>query len=243
MTYRFFTYDERPELRRQAGHLREAWPAFMTECPTSIERWHLLYDCFGSFQFWLVDADTDEVLAEGNSLPARLDPDDLPDRGWEYVVEHATNQDEEPTLVSAIQVLVDPKRQGGGLSSTMLAQMRRIAGAAGFHDLVAPVRPSLKCRYPIIPMERYAHWTTDDGLPFDPWLRAHARVGARIVRVCPDSMVIPGTIADWEAWTAMRFPESGAYVVPGALQPVEMDVGADSGVYVEPNVWMHHSIR
>jgi hypothetical protein len=30
--------------------------------------------------------------------------------------------------------------------------------------------------------------------------------------------------------------------VPGALEPVEMDVEADTGVYVEPNVWMHHAI-
>jgi GNAT superfamily N-acetyltransferase len=242
VTHRFYTYEQRPELRDRAGHLREAWPAFMTESPIANVRWHLLYEFFGGFQFWLVDEGTDEVLAEGNSLPARLDPSDLPDRGWEHVIEHATNRDEEPNLVSAIQVLVDPGRQGGGLSAVMLAEMRRIAAAAGFRDLVAPVRPSLKSRYPITPIERYARWTTADGLPFDPWLRVHARAGARITRVCPTSMIIPGSIADWESWTEMRFPESGAFVVPGALQPVEMDVEADSGVYVEPNVWMHHSI-
>jgi hypothetical protein len=242
VTHRFYTYDERPELRRQAGHLREAWPAFMTESPVSNERWHLLYELFGGFQFWLVDEATDEVLAEGNSIPVSLDPADLPDRGWEHALIHGTAAIEEPTLVSAIQVLVDPKRQGGGLSGVMLAEMRRIAVAAGFHDLVAPVRPSLKSRYPITPIEQYARWENGAGLPFDPWLRVHARAGALIVRVCESSMIIPGTIADWESWTDMHFPESGAYVVPGALQPVEMDVEADRGVYVEPNVWMHHSI-
>ena len=73
MSHRFFTYDECPELRSRAGSLREAWPRFMTESPISNERWHLLYERFGSFQFWLVDESTDEVLAEGNSLPVRLD--------------------------------------------------------------------------------------------------------------------------------------------------------------------------
>lgn len=242
MSHRFFTYEERPELRGRGGRLREAWPAFMLESPISGERWHLLYERFGGFQFWLVDDETDEVLAEGNSLPARLDVARLPERGWEHVIEHATAGTEEPTLVSAIQVLVDPRCHGQGLSATMLAEMRRIAGGAGFRDLVAPVRPSLKARYPLASMESYVRWITADGLPFDPWMRVHARAGARIVSICLESMIIPGRIADWEAWTGMAFPESGAYVVPGALQPVEMDVEGDLGTYVEPNVWMHHPI-
>ena len=36
--------------------------------------------------------------------------------------------------------------------------------------------------------------------------------------------------------------ESGSYLVPGALVPVEMDVGKDRGVYVEPNAWMFHRV-
>jgi GNAT superfamily N-acetyltransferase len=239
---RFFTCDERPELRGRGGHLRTAWPPFMLESAISNERWHLLYERFGGFQFWLVDEDTDAVLAEGNSLPARLDPQALPDRGWEHVVEHATGGEEEPTLVSAIQVLVDPALHGHGLSSLMLGEMRRIAATAGYGDLVAPVRPNLKSVYPLTPMERYVKWTTADGLPFDPWMRVHARSGATITSVCPQSMVISGSVEDWEGWTGLRFPESGRYAVPGALQPVELDLEADTGVYVEPNVWMHHSL-
>ena len=215
----------------------------MLESPVSSECWHLLYECFGGFQFWLVDEATDEILAEGNSLPAQLDPADLPDRGWEYVVEHATSGNEKPTVVSAIQVLIDLRLHGGGLSSIMLGEMRRIAAAAGFADLVAPVRPNLKSLYPLTPMEQYISWTTNADLPFDPWLRVHARAGASLVKVCPESMVIPGTVADWQGWTGMRLPETGTYVVPGALQPIQVDIESDRGVYVEPNVWMHHSIR
>ncbi len=40
----------------------------------------------------------------------------------------------------------------------------------------------------------------------------------------------------------MRFPESGQYIVPGALVPVEIDRENDTGRYVEPNVWMKHSL-
>jgi hypothetical protein len=40
----------------------------------------------------------------------------------------------------------------------------------------------------------------------------------------------------------MRFPDSGSYVVPGALQPVVIDRAADEGRYEDPNVWMRHPI-
>ena len=61
MSHRFFTYDERPELRGRSGFLRDAWPAFMLESPISYERWHLLYERFGGFQFWLVDESSDDI--------------------------------------------------------------------------------------------------------------------------------------------------------------------------------------
>jgi hypothetical protein len=55
-------------------------------------------------------------------------------------------------------------------------------------------------------------------------------------------MQIPGTVAEWAQWAGMAFPESGSYVVPGALVPVEVDREADRVVYVEPNVWMRHRL-
>jgi hypothetical protein len=70
----------------------------------------------------------------------------------------------------------------------------------------------------------------------------HARAGARLVGICSESMIIPGTVAEWQEWTGLCFPESGHYAVSGALQPVEIDVEADRGVYAEPNVWMHHAL-
>jgi hypothetical protein len=40
----------------------------------------------------------------------------------------------------------------------------------------------------------------------------------------------------------MSFSESGPYVVPGALQPVRMDVDRNEGRYEDPNVWMRHPV-
>jgi hypothetical protein len=73
-------------------------------------------------------------------------------------------------------------------------------------------------------------------------MRIHARAGARLVGVCGRSARIPGMVLDWEKWTGMRMPDSGRYVVPGGLAPIKVDHDAGVALYVEPNVWMVHSL-
>jgi len=55
-------------------------------------------------------------------------------------------------------------------------------------------------------------------------------------------MTIRGSVADWESGTALVFPETGRYVVDGALELVSIDREADTGMYIEPNVWMLHHV-
>jgi hypothetical protein len=99
---------------------------------------------------------------------------------------------------------------------------------------------SWKDRYPLIPIERYASWRREDGLPFDPWLRVHARLGARILRSEPRSLEITAATADWESWTQMAFPDDGEYIFPEGLAP--LSVRGQTGSYWEPNVWMQHDV-
>jgi hypothetical protein len=127
------------------------------------------------------------------------------------------------------------------MSRLLIESMRDLAAREGHSALIAPVRPTWKERYPLTPMERFVHWTRDDGLPFDPWLRVHARLGAELLEVCPASMRVEGSREEWESWTGMRFPDDGEYVVPGALVPVRFAEGR--GTYVEPNVWMRHRVE
>jgi hypothetical protein len=75
---------------------------------------------------------------------------------------------------------------------------------------------------------------------FDPWLRVHTRLGGRLGPVLPRSLRITGTVTDWEAWTQMRFPETGDYVFPAGLALVHIDRDRDTGRYWEPNVWLVH---
>jgi hypothetical protein len=73
-------------------------------------------------------------------------------------------------------------------------------------------------------------------------MRVHSRLGATIEGVCEASNVVEGTVADWEGWTGMAFPDGGDYVVPGALVPVTIDRERDVGRLAEPNVWMRHPV-
>lgn len=140
----------------------------------------------------------------------------------------------------ALAAEVVPPRQGRGLSGIVLEAMVVAARRAGLAPLLAPVRPTWKERYPLIPIERYATWTRADRLPFDPWMRVHARLGATTLRPEPHSMRISGPVADWEHWTGMAFPADGAYVFPRGLAPLQISGG--HGRYWEPNVWMLHAV-
>jgi hypothetical protein len=89
-------------------------------------------------------------------------------------------------------------------------------------------------------MAEYATWTRSDGLSIDPWIRTHQRMGATIEKPAPNSMVISGTVAEREGWAGILFPVSGAYVVPDALNLVEVDREHDTAVYREENLWVQH---
>ncbi len=244
--YRLVQPKDRPDYDDLVdGVARASWPEFMLHDPVAGRRWDDLFDRFADFQFALLAPDEDLLIGMGNSVPLAWTGDlaDLPEEGWDWVLEQAVADHQAgriPTLQCALQIALPPASQGQGVSRLMVQAMRAIGVSHGFSQLIAPVRPNHKSRYPLANIDRYVEWTTTEGLPFDPWLRVHARLGARIVKVCHQAMRIPGSIAQWEQWTGLRFPDSGPYIVPGALNPVDFD--AEQGVYVEPNVWMVHEL-
>jgi len=142
--------------------------------------------------------------------------------------------------VSALAAEVEGDQQGRGLSRVIIEAMAAAARRAGLGPLIAPVRPSWKDRYPLIPIAAYATWRRHDGLPFDPWMRVHARLGAAVLRPEPQSMQITAPVADWEEWTGLQLPGPGQYVFPGGLAPLTVADG--TGEYWEPNVWMLHPV-
>jgi hypothetical protein len=124
----------------------------------------------------------------------------------------------------------------------MVEAVRSVTKSNGLPALIIPLRPSEKHRYPLTSLDDYITWKNDEGEPLDGWLRVHVRAGARIIKVCHTSKTIRGPRADWEQWTGMKFPQNGEYIIPGALNPIEMNVEKDEGMYIEPNVWIVHEV-
>lgn len=248
------TLAERPELRAQAfsAQFHAAVPELMLHDPvaalyygdTALDRY---------LDFILVAVDRDDpgrTIARAVSVPFALAPDipdraELPDGGWDEIIRwaHADHiAGRAPNAVSALEIMVLPPYRGRGLSQLMLAKLRDNTRARGFVDLYGPVRPTEKHLEPHTPFADYVARTRADGLPRDSWVRAHLRVGGRIVKIAPRSMVVAGTLAEWREWTGLPFAQSGAVIVPGALSPVHVSTEQNHAVYIEPNLWIHHPV-
>jgi len=150
------------------------------------------------------------------------------------------NEGTSPNTLSLMAIAVRPDHQGQGLAGVVISELRDRAVASGLTHVIAPVRPTMKAKYPLTTMEDFSKWLRADGLHLDPWIRTHQLLGARILSAASRSMVIVGTVSEWEEWTGMVFPQSGKYVVPDALDLVTIELGANIGTYIEPNLWMQH---
>jgi GNAT superfamily N-acetyltransferase len=239
--------DQRPDLIDRVYEVQSTWPEFMLHDPVMNALYGQIAPTFPHLCAVATD-DSDAVVATGRALAFALDRPGrgaLPDGGLDRVTTWAFDDSRDghtPDMASAVEILIDRAHQGAGLSHRMVAALRGAVRAAGLTKLVAPVRPNAKHQYPHLPMAEYITMTRDDGLPMDPWLRVHVRVGGRILRPAPVSMVVVGSLAQWREWTGLPFDRTGDLVVPEALVPVHCDVEHDHAVYVEPNVWVEHDL-
>ncbi len=229
-------YADRPDLREVRQAQLNTFPTYMNHNAMGWKYWGRLYDEFPEFQLALLDDGA--LAAEVHALPVPVDRDDVPS-GWDEAFERGMEAGG-GNVLSLLAISVDPKRRGGGLATTLLGVARAAAAAQGLESVIAPVRPTLKHRYPLIPIEQYIGWRREDGTHFDPWIRVHERAGGAIVQPAPESMRIEAPVADWESWLEFRLPADGTYVVPEMLAPLEVRGGV--GVHVEPNVWLRHSV-
>jgi GNAT superfamily N-acetyltransferase len=234
-------YADRPDLLeiRFERLSKRTFPVFMHHNESGGRYWGRLYEEHPDFQLALVDGG--ELVAELHSVPLAWDGSvaDLP-AGWDAVFTRAFENGRPADTLAALAISVAPERQGTHLSSRMLEAMREAGRARGLRALIAPVRPTAKQDYPLIPIERYLGWRRADGSHFDPWLRIHERIGGELIAPAPESMVIEAPVADWEAWTGVALPDDGDHVVPGMLALLVVRDGI--GRHVEPNVWVVHRL-
>ena len=245
MNFELIIGDEKIGALQQALGAR-TWPEFMQHDSIVNKYWPDLYTNFLKFQFALFDKE--EIVAVGNSvcLNWKWQFSELPDTGLDWAMDKADSDFQSginPNILVGVQILINEKYQSGGISYKMLDIMKEVAGNNGLEAIALPLRPTLKCVYPLISIQHYVSWKNMEGLPFDPWIRVHIKAGGKIVGICNQSMHITGTIAEWEIWAGFEIPESGSYVVDKALVPVVIDRQKDIGTYMEPNVWVIHDVK
>jgi GNAT superfamily N-acetyltransferase len=234
---------DRPDLDEIAAEVfRERWPEFIFHDDVPKKYLARVEEYFGRYDIVVLDGGA--VVAGGWGVPLAWNGsvDDLPsgyDDGMVRAVE-GREAGAAPTALSFMAAAVSSAHDKRGLATVVLTELTRRAREAGLAHVIAPLRPTWKHRYPLVKMADYADWTRADGLSIDPWIRTHQRMGARVLGPAPRSMVIEGTVAEWESWAGMLFPVTGDYVVPDALNLVTIDRERDRGVYVEENLWVQH---
>lgn len=181
------------------------------------------------------------------SVPMAWDgnPDTLP-AGWDDAIvsgQALQASGGQPNTLCMLSVTVSARRTRHGLAERMIEAMKLRAVEVGAHSLITPLRPTHKPRYPLIPLEDYICWTGPDGQASDPWLRLHLRLGAEVLGIAQESMVVTGTVSEWESWIGTPLPSTGDYVIEGGLVPLQVDRTTDLGRYVEPNVWVGYRIN
>lgn len=244
--------------------IRAGWPEFIFHDEQTDRYQGRVRELFAGWEWLLLDSATDSAIdsaidsaeidggetrgggmvAAGWGVPLRWsgEVDDLPGGYTDSLARALRGYDagEAPDTLAILAAQVRPDRQGTGLAGRLLTRLCDQALGSGLSRVICPVRPTHKSRYPLTPIERYARWTRGDGTPLDPWLRTHVRLGARILAAAPASQTITGTVARWQEWTGLTFPDSGDYVIPDGLSVLHIDSGADRGSYTEPNVWVRH---
>lgn len=236
------TVADRPDVTERAWLCtNDLMPEYNNHGEVPIEYWPRLTEERADFQFHLL-GEEEQILARARSIPLHWDGtvDHLP-LGFDGALARGFDG-QEPNVLCALLVAVPRSVQQRGMSASALTAMADIARRHGFRSLIAPVRPSAKERYPLVPIEQYATWRRPDGSLFDPWMRVHERLGAEVLKAEPRSLQITATVGDWESWTGLAFPQDGDYWFPGGLTTVAIDRSADRGRYYEPNVWMHHRV-
>jgi len=247
--------EERPDLIPAFDELGAAvWPKFIGGDEVIVKFWNGLFsESLRRHQFLVLGRDrygNERVLATSNSIPFHWpEPDDdtsLPDEGWDAVLAggiETLTSGRKANALSALAIVVSPDMRGSDLAERLIANMKADARHHGFQALVAPVRPTKKTAYPLTSFTDYMAWTIADGAPFDPWVRKHWQLGARIVKTAPRSMRVSASLSRWTEWTGLRFPVSRPYHLEGGLAPLMADCEGGTGLYEEPNVWMRHRLE
>ena len=239
---KIYSLNEKMELINELNETNgKSWAEFLLHWNCSA--WSHLFSTFAEYQVLLLD-DNNKLMAYGHTMPIYWDQKliDIPDN-LKILIENgieSINKGIKPNILLALAAVVSPEYKNNGLSAEIVKAMKKLSLEKNYDSLIVPVRPTLKSKYPLIPIKNYAYWKREDGLAFDPWLRVHDKLGGEILKTAEVSMIITGKVKEWEEWSKMKIPESGKYIIEGALNPVEIDCEKDIGTYTDPCIWVKY---
>lgn len=244
--YELIPVAEAPELDEEAEQrFVEDWPEFIFHDAGVAPYRERRLEYFPDWEFYLVTSDDRRLIAGCWGVPIRWDEsiEDLPGGFTDSLARSVTEYEAgiQPNTLVLMAAAVRNDEQGKGHAGRVITALKEHTLASNLTRMIAPVRPTSKSQYPLIDIAEFMTWTRDDGLPLDPWLRTHVRLGATLLAPAPASQTMTGTVADWEKWTGVAFPASGTYVIPDGLTTLAIDRTADTGLYVEPNIWLRHA--
>ena len=234
------TIAERPDLADECTRLHTGvFPKYMRYQPLSVR------PIIKYFNYMVIFLQDEKVIAVGGLMPMQWNgnKDELPT--YPNLVKDGINiQDEQKQFncLGALFAAISSNHQGKGLSYQLILEMKKMAKMAGCEHLMLPIRPTLKCQYPYSTLSEYLKLRRDDGSYYDPWVRVHHKLGGEIVNLMEECDIFSGPINEWEKVTDQKFRQSGSYIVPRALSPLEIDVAKNVGTISEGNIWIKHSL-
>ena len=228
MSFSMHTAAERPDLWERGIASESVWPEYNLHGDVLNQWWGHLDEDLADYQFVLYDEAADEVVAEGHTGPLWWDGSDatLPPGIDDALVDiFARARSGEPVNTLCALAAESPREgRARGLAVQILGAMRTIAERQGLTHLVAPVRPSLKERYPHDAdrtLRRAGGATTVScSTPGCGSTNGSARGSPA---PCRSRCGSPARSRSGSRGPGWSFPESGDYVFPEGLAPVHID--------------------
>jgi len=219
----------------------QAFPKIIQSSEIIKNNWQIIEKYFPDHQLYLIGPD-DELIGFINTVPIFFDQslDLLPNEGWDWLVNKSISGYQNkvtPNTLGGLQVIITKKNQRKGYSKFIIAEAKNIMRNNGYEKFVIPIRPTLKKNHPDMSMVDYLHLKNENKI-YDPWIRTHVNSDAKVISICHKSMNINGDIKFWESLMNKKIQHSGYHNVDGALNPVDIQIDANKGVYYEENIWI-----
>jgi len=247
MTIQVVSLAERPELADRIGELEgESFPEYINAEPTWEACFPKILDVLAHLQVFLVEEETDELLALICNSAFKWDGDTATLPGYNDMLRTTlleNEQDITPNVLCGIMGIIPEKHQRKGVSKKLYQVMLQLTERYNFKYVLSPVRPTLKQRYPNFTTEEYLSWKTADGRAFDPWIRSNESMAPKFLSIAHNSINISADIDQWQRWCDMEFPASGEYVIPDGHKLLKVDRENDVAFYGEDHVWYSYPVK